>query len=265
VKTRDLTGLVVLTHLCGVLVALAPPAELFFSEYVEGSSYNKAIEICNGSGEAVDLGGGMYNVQIFYNGALTPGATIWLTGTVAASDVYVLGHVSASATGILSQADQLSGNVSFNGNDAVVLRKNDVFIDVIGQIGLDPGTEWGISLTSTANNTLRRKMSITAGDANGSDPFDPAAEWDGFAVDSFDGLGQHSLAPALSVTLPARDTVLVAWPSMADYWLLHATTNLNSSNSVWREIPPPYPTNGANFQILEPASSGQMFYRLHKP
>lgn len=36
----------------------ATPAELFFSEYVEGSSNNKALEIYNGTGAAVDLLGG---------------------------------------------------------------------------------------------------------------------------------------------------------------------------------------------------------------
>ena len=33
----------------------APPTELFFSEYVEGSSNNKALEIYNGTGDAIDL------------------------------------------------------------------------------------------------------------------------------------------------------------------------------------------------------------------
>ncbi len=31
----------------------------------------------------------------------------------------------------------------FNGDDAVVLRKGTTVIDVIGQIGFDPGSEWG--------------------------------------------------------------------------------------------------------------------------
>ena len=54
-------------------------------------------------------------------------------------------------------------------------------LDSIGQVGVDPGTEWGTGLTSTADNTLRRKATVTAGDPNGADAFDPAAEWDGFA------------------------------------------------------------------------------------
>jgi hypothetical protein len=47
---------------------------------------------------------------------------------------------------------------------------------VIGQIGFDPGSEWGSGLTSTADNTLRRKPSIEAGDPNGTDAFDPSIQ-----------------------------------------------------------------------------------------
>ena len=111
----------------------ATPTDLFFSEYIEGSSNNKALEIYNGTGAAVNLGTGGYNVQMFFNGNSTAGLTINLTGTVANGDVYVLAQSSAAAA-ILAQADQTNGSGWFNGDDAVVLRKNSVIIDVIGQI-----------------------------------------------------------------------------------------------------------------------------------
>ena len=72
------------------------------------------------------------------------------------------------------------------------------------------GAEWGSGLTSTADNTLRRKHTICAGDPNGNDAFDPAVEWDGYAIDSFAGLGVHTAscsgdqAPAVSSTDPAN-------------------------------------------------------------
>ena len=50
---------------------------------------------------------------------------------------------------------------------------------IIGQIGFDPGAQWGSGLTSTQNNTLVRNPNITNGDANGTDAFDPAMEWIG--------------------------------------------------------------------------------------
>jgi uncharacterized protein len=174
-----------------VQFAGAATSELFFSEYIEGSSNNKALEIYNGTGASVDLAAGGYNVQMFFNGSASAGLTINLIGTVADGDVFVLAQSSASAT-ILAQADQTNGAGWFNGDDAVVLRKGTTVIDTIGQIGIDPGSEWGSGLTSTADNTLRRKADMCAGDPDGSNAFDPALEWDGYATDTFDGLGVHT-------------------------------------------------------------------------
>ena len=190
-----------------------PPAttELFFSEYIEGSSNNKALEIFNGTGGAVNLGTAGYNVQMFFNGSATAGLTINLTGTVADGDVFVLAQASANAT-ILAQADQTNGAGWFNGDDAVVLRKGTAVIDSIGQTGFDPGTEWGAGLISTADNTLRRKCAIMTGDPDGSNAFDPSGEWDGFAVDTFGGLGSLNcgdVAPAISGTTPTNGAIAV--------------------------------------------------------
>jgi predicted extracellular nuclease len=175
-------------------VRAVSPTDLFFSEYIEGSSNNKALEIYNGTGVAVDLAAGGYSVQMFFNGNPAAGLTFNLTGTVANGDVFVVAQSGANAT-ILAQADQTNGAGWFNGDDAVVLRKGTTIVDAIGQIGVDPGSEWGTGLTSTADNTLRRKAAITAGDTNGSDAFDPSTEWDGYATDASDGLGTHAIAP----------------------------------------------------------------------
>ena len=151
----------------------AAPTELFISEYVEGTSNNKAIEIFNGTGALVDLAADAYDLQYFFNGNPVAGLTINLTGSVADGDVYVVAQASANAT-ILAQADQTNSSNWFNGDDAVVLRRAGVVIDSIGQAGVDPGTEWGAGLTSTADNTLRRKAAIEAGDPTPTDAFDPA-------------------------------------------------------------------------------------------
>ena len=86
------------------IASAATPSELFFSEYIEGSSNNKALEIYNGTDAAIDLAAGGYNVQMFFNGNATAGLTINLTGTVAEGDVFVLAHSSAVAA-ILDEAD----------------------------------------------------------------------------------------------------------------------------------------------------------------
>ena len=50
----------------------------------------------------------------------------------------------------------------------------DVVVDSIGQVGVDPVTEWGTGLTSTVDNTLRRDADVR-GRPNPSDAFDPAS------------------------------------------------------------------------------------------
>jgi predicted extracellular nuclease len=205
-----LTVVVCVFALGGAGSAGGTPTDVFFSEYIEGTSNNKALEIFNGTGSAVNLATGGYNVQMHFNGNPAAGLTINLTGTVASGDVYVLAQSAASPT-ILAQADQTNGAGWFNGDDAVVLRKGGAdgpVVDAIGQVGFDPGTEWGSGLTSTADNTLRRKSSVEAGDANFGDAFDPAAQWDGFATDTFGGLGSHTTggdaAPFVSSSTPAN-------------------------------------------------------------
>jgi predicted extracellular nuclease len=209
-RSAVLAVVVLVCAVLGASEASAASSDLFFSEYVEGSSNNKALEIFNDTDAPVDLAAGQYNVQMFFNGSATAGLTINLTGTVADDDVFVVAQASASPS-ILAVADQTNGAGWFNGDDAVVLRKGTTVLDVIGQIGFDPGTEWGAGLTSTADNTLRRKPTILAGETNGADAFDPASEWDGFATDTFDGLGSHTVAGGnapVVVTCPATLSVL---------------------------------------------------------
>ena len=214
---RRLVVLVVLL----VALAFAPGAfaasnDLFFSEYVEGSSNNKALEIFNDTGAPIDLAAQGYAVQMFFNGSATAALTINLAGTLADNDVFVLAQATADPA-ILAVADQTNGAGWFNGDDAVVLRKGTNVIDVIGQVAFDPGTEWGTGLTSTADNTLRRKATVSDGDVNGADVFDPAVQWEGFATNAFDGLGSHTVrpppadpAPAVASTTPANGASNVA-------------------------------------------------------
>ena len=175
----------------GVMTTKAATAatSLFFSEYIEGSSNNKAVEIYNPTGAAVDLTG--CSIQVYANGASSPNNTIDLTATVATDGTYVVCNNQSVQT-IKDNCDLESGSLGFNGDDAIVLVCNAATIDAIGQVGTDPGSEWGSGDESTADNTIRRLCSIMEGDSNSGDAFDPATEWTGFPVDTFDDLGSHT-------------------------------------------------------------------------
>lgn len=164
-------------------------AALLMSEYVEGSGNNKAIEIYNAGIEAVDLSS--YQLQTFFNGSASAGLTLSLSGTLAPQAVYVVAHGSANAA-ILAVANQTTGAGWFNGDDAVALVSAGVAVDVLGQIGVDPGSAWSNGDVSTLNHTLRRKLDVQTGDSVGDDVFDPALEWDVYDQDDVSDLGFYN-------------------------------------------------------------------------
>ncbi len=161
----------------------------FFSEYVEGTSDNKAVEVFNGTGDLIELEGADYSVDVYSNGAVAPTASITLAGVIGSGDVYVL--AAQDIAGVTE--DQISAALNFNGNDAVVLRHGPDTLDVIGDIGVDPGAEWGAGAESTADNTLRRSSTVSAGRTTSAPDFNTVlpAEWNGYPVDTFAGLGTH--------------------------------------------------------------------------
>lgn len=154
-------------------------SDLFFSEYVEGSSYNKALEVANFTGVSVNLSA--YTIKKQTNGAGNWSSGMALNGTLTNQDVYVAAHSSAVAN-ITSQADYTGGvgEMSFNGNDAIGLFKNDVLIDIIGSFN-------GGSANFAADKTLQRKSNI--GSPN---TIYTVSEWNVLSKDTFTGIGSHT-------------------------------------------------------------------------
>ena len=177
-------------------------SDLFFSEYAEGSSNNKYIEIYNPTSSSITLTGN-YTVKRYANGS-SSGATINLTGTIAAYGTYIIANPSANAT-ILAKADITSGNLSHNGDDALALFKGTDTLDIFGEIGFDPGSRWGSGTSSTSNNTLIRKATIQFGDTSNPSSFDPSMEWTGLGNEDTTDIDSHT--SSCFVCTPTRDTV----------------------------------------------------------
>jgi len=142
-------------------------ADLFLSEYVEGTSWNKAIEIANFTGREVDLQG--YALWKITNGGdWSEGASraFRLSGTLAHGAVLVVCH-GTSAAPILAACDVVTtvDFAEFNGDDALALARNGAIIDVIGSDGADPGAGWTVGGVpeATIDHTLRRKVDVLEG------------------------------------------------------------------------------------------------------
>lgn len=168
----------------GGTAGAVPVAEhaFYFSEYVEGSASYKALELTAEVASSLDG----CQLVTFSNGSAM-GASIALAGNVAAGATYTL--CSTTLAELLGAACDRATNLSFNGDDAVALVCDGVTLDVIGQIGVDPGTAWTGPSGSTLNATLRRRCDHLAPDPDGADPFDPDVAFTPLPVDTFDGLG----------------------------------------------------------------------------
>ncbi|MEF3695371.1 MAG: chitobiase/beta-hexosaminidase C-terminal domain-containing protein [Candidatus Cloacimonadota bacterium] len=171
---------------------------LFFSEYVEGSSNNKAIEIFNGTGVTVDLS--TVTVKLGSNGG-TWSATniITLSGSLAHGEVYVIANAGANAA-ILAQSDVTSTVTYFNGDDALGLFVGETMVDVFGVYQSDPGTAWPVAgvADATLNHTLVRKPQVVSGVTDwvvsaGTNVDD--SQWIVQSQDYVDDLGMHTFTP----------------------------------------------------------------------
>ena len=155
--------------------------ELFFSEYVEGSSFNKALEIANFTGAAVNLNG--YSIKKQSNGAGAWSAGLSLTGTLANGAVFVLVDPQIALTCYnAANANLSSAQEAFNGDDPMALFKDGVLIDIIGTFN-------GGTAKFGADVTLRRKSTINAPNIT----FDKIGEWDSFPNNTCDGIGSHAI------------------------------------------------------------------------
>ena len=166
-------GLVLSTLATAIMMASSASADLIISEYVEGSSFNKALELYNTGDAAVDLSN--YQLVKFTNDtdSLT---TLALTGSLDAGRVYVVAHSSASEE-ILALADKQDGVTNFNGNDPIQLQMTDgTVVDAMGVVGS--------SAYFAQDVTLSRNIGVITGTAT----YD-ASQWTIGDQDYIDGLG----------------------------------------------------------------------------
>ncbi len=190
--------------------------DLFISEYIEGSGNNKALEIFNGTGAAIDLSN--YQIWKISNGGNWPESTLSLSGTLANGDVYVIYNSGASAE-IVAAGNAIWGSATWNGDDAVGLAKDDgtgtfALIDAVGEDGSDPGSGWDVAgiTNATRDHTLVRKSSILSPNTNWSSSAGTNtgnSEWIVYSTDDFSYIGYH-VTNAPPVPLSDWAVILVA-------------------------------------------------------
>lgn len=200
-------------------------SDLFISEYIEGSSYNKGIEIANLTGTSVNLSG--YSLRKQANGS-GGWSSLSLSGTLANGAVYTVAHSSASFS-----ANKKDGGaaMSFNGNDAVALFKGETLIDIVGV--------YNSSATFGQDVTLRRN----AQHYNPSTTYN-TAHWDAFGKDNTSDFGSINSSARTSVYVAAAQT------NEASVYPVPASTVVNVRLS-----------NTSETQVLVTNMQGQVVYK----
>ncbi|MFV8270460.1 endonuclease [Flavobacterium sp. GT2N3] len=192
--------------------------ELLFSEYIEGSSNNKALEISNATGAAINLS--IYTIKKQTNGAGAWSTGLSLTGTLNnGSKFTVVNSLMASSCYPTSSANLSTAatEMTFNGNDAVGLFKNGVLIDIIGTFN-------GGTANFAADQTIRRKSTVTAPTTT----FNKTTQWDSYTSDTCNNLGSRMAenASKTSIALDINDIALYPNPSYGNF-------SINNSNNVY--------------------------------
>jgi len=193
----------------GLAKAQAP---IFFSEYIEGSSNNKALEIHNPTDATVDLddyriaqsvnGGDWEYYHEFPAGASIDAGGVWVILNDGTSTDYFL---EADADEFLSYPSV----THHSGDDArgilYVTDTDSTLIDVIGIPTEDPGSGWSVAgiTNGTYNHTLVRKNHILTGNTDWADAAGTSekdSEWMVYDQNFFDSLGVHTYIPIVDVT-----------------------------------------------------------------
>ena len=196
--------------------------DLIISTYVDGSSWNKALELYNGTGKSIDLS--HYSLQKQSNGAGYFGSTLRLAGTLDNAKSYVIAHKLAAAD-LQAKAQLVTDSIlQFNGNDAVQLVRSGVTIDMVGPAYAGADVIWGYQLT------LQRKPSVTHPVSSFNQ-----AEWTTLPNDSYAMLGSHPMTLG----------------SSSSYILQNSFVGLNTSYSIQNLIP-----NGTYTYSVESMRSG---------
>ncbi len=144
-----------------MVVTVDCAGSLLISEYIEGSSFNKGVEVYNCTADTIELSG--FGMCLVSNDDTECSTTynLKMDGDLDAGGVYTLCHSSIDEAAFdPAGCDVLDNAVNFNGDDRVVIYADsdasgefsdgDEILDVLGQIDSRP------SQAAWADKTLRR-------------------------------------------------------------------------------------------------------------
>ncbi|BDU27341.1 hypothetical protein FLGSB24_40850 [Flavobacterium sp. GSB-24] len=195
--------------------------DLLFSEYIEGSGNNKALEIANNTGSSISLAA--YTIKKQTNGAGSWSTGLALTGTLTTGSKFVIVNSSISSSCFSTSSANISTTateLTFNGNDAVGLFKNGVLIDIIGTFN-------GGTANFAIDVTLRRKSTVTSP----STTFNLSSQWDSYTTDTCGNLTSKQALP-IEEEIAETSEDIVIFPNPSDGNFNVGLNNFESPYSI---------------------------------
>ena len=151
--------------------------DVIFSEIVEGSSENRALELYNKSDKDVDLS--KYSIDIQLMSGIK---TINLEGILPSKTTYVISYTNSNEE-LKNKSDLVTENLMFNGSQPLQLKKGNKVVDVLGTFD----TVYDFN----KNITLTRKVEFL----EGRKTFDEY-DWIRYNLDNYKYLG--TIEPSLT-------------------------------------------------------------------
>jgi len=202
-NVADLSGNAIVADTASFMYLYEFVTDLFFSEYVEGSSSNKALEIYNPTDTTINLAG-------YFICGTGNEATDWeyyydfpdTASTIAPHSAYVIidGNASQELKDLGDWIQPYPNPTGYNGNDARGLMKrvglDSILIDVIGDPVNPTAAMYSVAGVDEGmlDHTLVRKAAVVMGNtdwaaASGIDA--ASSEWVLFGMDTYRFLGTH--------------------------------------------------------------------------
>ena len=167
--------------------------DLLISKYIEGANNDKAIELYNGTTNAVDLS--KYQLREYDNGSKSATRTVKLSGVLQPKECAI---ITREDSGPLPPDPALQAGLTirtnalrFNGDDVVVLSKGALsFVDRVGQVDTNASrTFWAKTMR---DHTLVRKAAVTNGTSGAVTKAFDLTQWDVLEKGDFGNVGHHS-------------------------------------------------------------------------
>lgn len=179
-------------------------AQLMFSQYIDGNSNKKGLEIYNPDATSVNLAD--YEIQQFNNGTTLKPLVFPLNGNLKSKGRFLVGH-AALQTELGDKVNQVAG-FTFNGDDAILLVYKGKVIDRFGRLGEQPTSGgWGTTTISKANSFTRLQTVNPVTEIDPTTAFDLDGSWRAWKDrNDFSNITGSATTPPISETVSCSST-----------------------------------------------------------